>query len=53
MTENGGISSSYRAFKADSWDIALVMGIDGIWLDIYRINPKTRNLKTGTRTKKR
>jgi lactoylglutathione lyase len=38
--------------KAGNWDIAFVKGIDGIWLDIYRINPKNKS-KGKTRRKKR
>jgi len=38
--------------KAGNWDIAFVKGIDGIWLDVYRINPKTKS-KGKTRRKKR
>lgn len=50
---DAGCPPAIGSLKADNWNVAFVKGVDGVWLDIYRINLKTKKSKAKARTKKR
>jgi len=48
-----GYPTQIGPIKAGNWDVAFVKGIEGIWLDIYRINRPHKKKPAARRKKKR
>jgi lactoylglutathione lyase len=51
--KDAGYPTMIGPIKAGNWDVAFVKGVEGIWLDIYRINPKRKAPKRKAKAKKR
>jgi len=48
-----GYPTQIGPIKAGNWDVAFVKGIEGIWLDRYRINRPHKKKPAARRKKKR